>query len=48
MIIQTFFQGKSVELIKIFSQADGDTKKKAKEMLMKLDITNSNAYKQQL
>lgn len=48
MIIQTFFQGKSVELIKIFSQADGDTKKKAKDMLMKLDITNSNAYKQQL
>ena len=46
MIIQVFFQGKSGELIKVFSKADGDTKKKAKEMLMKLDITNANAYKE--
>jgi hypothetical protein len=45
MIIQVFFQGKSGELIKIFSKADPDMKKKAQEMLMKLDITNANAYK---
>jgi hypothetical protein len=46
MIIQVFFQGKSGELIKIFSKADGDTRKKAKDMLTKLDITNANAYKE--
>ena len=44
MIIQVFFQGKSGELIKIFSKADPDMKLKAKEMLKKLDITNANAY----
>jgi hypothetical protein len=46
MIIQVFFQGKSGELIKIFSKADSDKKTKAKELLMKLDITNANAYKE--
>ena len=46
MIIQVFFQGKSGELVKIFSKADGETKRKAKEMLTKLDITNANAYKE--
>lgn len=44
MIIQVFFQGKSGELFKIFSKADPDMKKKAKDMLTKLDITNAKAY----
>jgi hypothetical protein len=45
MIMQFFFQGKSTELIKMISKADPDLKKRAKDLLMKLDITNANAYK---
>src|SRR5688572_19944745 len=46
MIMQFFFQGKSNELVKIFSKADSDTKKRIREILSKLDITNSTAYKE--
>jgi hypothetical protein len=46
MVMQFFFQGKSAELIKMFSKADQDTKIKARDMLVKLDITNANAYKE--
>ena len=46
MIIQVFFQGKSGELVKIFSKAEGDMKKKAKDLLVKLDITNASTYKE--
>ena len=46
MIIQVFFQGKSSELVKIFSKAEGDMKKKAKDLLVKLDITNAATYKE--
>lgn len=45
MIIQFFFQGKSTELVKIFSRANQDIKDRARNMLVKLDITNSQAYK---
>ncbi len=45
MLIQFFFQGKSTELIKMFSKANPDIKKRARDLLTKLDITNSNAYK---
>jgi len=46
MIMQFFFQGKSNELVKVFSKADSDTKKRIREILSKLDITNTTAYKE--
>ena len=46
MIMQFFFQGKSNELIKIFSRANADTKQKARDLLAKLDLTNASAYKE--
>ena len=48
MINQFFFQGKSQELIKIFSKANPADKSRALELLQKLDITNSGTYKDQL
>ena len=46
MILQFFFQGKSSELIKVFSQATPDQKGRARDMLTRLDITNATAYKE--
>ncbi len=46
MLIQVFFQGKSNELVKIFSKASPDMKARAKELLTRLDITNASAYKE--
>jgi len=48
MINQFFFQGKSSELIKVFSKAMPQEKAQARELLAKLDLTNSLAYKDQL
>ncbi len=48
MINQFFFQGKSTELIKVFSKAKPADKARASELLQKLDITNSGIYKDQL
>jgi hypothetical protein len=48
MVMQFFFQGKSSELIKVFSKADADLKSRAKDLLVKLDVTNINAYKELL
>jgi len=48
MINQFFFQGKSAELIKMFSKAKPQEKVQAREILSKLDLTNSSAYKDQL
>jgi hypothetical protein len=48
MINQFFFQGKSQELIKIFSKANPADKARASELLQKIDITNSATYKDQL
>jgi hypothetical protein len=45
MLIQFFFQGKSTELVKMFSKANPDLKKRARDLLVKLDVTNANAYK---
>jgi len=44
MVIQFFFQGKSNELVKLFSRAQTDTKTRAKDFLLKLDLTNASAY----
>ncbi|HUC83426.1 MAG TPA: DUF4835 family protein [Flavisolibacter sp.] len=46
MIVQFFFQGKSSELVKIFSKADGDVKTQARDLLTRLDVTNTSAYKE--
>ncbi|RYG00700.1 MAG: DUF4835 family protein [Chitinophagaceae bacterium] len=48
MIVQFFFQGKSNELIRIFKKAPPEEKVKAQEILAKIDITNSNKYRQEL
>ncbi|MFN8289935.1 MAG: DUF4835 family protein [Chitinophagaceae bacterium] len=46
MVVQVFFQGKSNELVKVFSKADTETKTRARDMLTKLDLTNAAAYKE--
>jgi hypothetical protein len=46
MVLQFFFQGKSKELIKVFSKATADQKSRAAELLTKLDIANGPAYKE--
>ena len=48
MINQFFFQGKSTELIKLFSKAPQQDKARASELLQKIDITNANKYKDEL
>lgn len=45
MLIQFFFQGKSNELSKVFSKAEPGLKNRAKDMLLKLDVTNTAVYK---
>lgn len=46
MILQFFFQGKSSELVRIFSKANSDMRARARSILERLDITNAAAYKQ--
>ena len=46
MLVQFFFQGKSAELVKVFSKANAETKTRAKDILTRLDITNTIAYKE--
>ncbi len=48
MINQFFFQGKSGEIIKVFSKAPQQDKIRASEILQKLDITNATKYKEEL
>lgn len=48
MIIPFFFEGKSTEIVKIFRKAPPDEKQKVQEMMSRLDIENSNLYKQEL
>jgi hypothetical protein len=48
MINQFFFQGKSTELIKLFSKAPQQDKARASELLQKTDLTNANKYKDEL
>ncbi len=46
MLVPFFFQGKSNELVKIFSKASPDHKTRAKDLLTKLDLTNASLYKE--
>lgn len=48
MINQFFFQGKSNELVKVFSKAPQQDKARASELLQKMDITNASRYKDEL
>jgi len=48
MIIPFFFQGKSSEISRIFKKAPPDEKQRVQEMMMRLDISNANLYKQEL
>lgn len=48
MILQFFLQGKSQELIKIFSKATPPDKSKALELLQKIDVTSASKYKEGL
>lgn len=48
MINQFFFQGKTTELIKVFSKAPPQDRALAATLLMKLDITNASKYKDEL
>ena len=46
MGVQFFFSGKSNELVRVFSKADGTQKAQARELLQRLDVTNATAYKE--
>jgi len=48
MIMQFFFQGRSGEISKIFQKSPPDEKARALDLLIKLDISNINKYKQDL
>lgn len=48
MINQFFFQGKSTELIKVFSKSLPPDKARALELLPRLDLTNASKYKDEL
>ena len=48
MILQFFFQGKTQELVKLFSKASPTDKIRALEFLQKLDISNAGKYKEGL
>ncbi len=48
MILQFFFQGKTQELIKLFSKSSPADKTRALEFLQKLDISNAGKYKEGL
>ncbi len=46
MFMQFFFQGKSNELVGIFKKASQDIRTRAADILAKLDIANTTAYKE--
>jgi Domain of unknown function (DUF4835) len=46
MVMQFFMQGKSNELVKVFSKATAEQKARAKDILSRIDITNTSAYKE--
>ncbi len=48
MILQFFFQGKTDEMIKIFSKATPPDKSRALEFLQKLDVSSATKYQDQL
>ncbi|RYY65969.1 MAG: DUF4835 family protein [Chitinophagaceae bacterium] len=45
MFLAVFFQGKSNELFRVFSKAKPEQKQRARELLSRLDVTNTQLYK---
>jgi len=45
MVMQFFFQGKSNEIVKVFSKASSEIKSRAREILIKVDISHTQEYK---
>jgi len=48
MIMQFFLQSRSDELVGIFKKADPATKARAREILVKLDVSNTSKYQSEL
>lgn len=48
MVLQFFLQGKSSELIKLFSKASPPDKSKAAELLQRIDVASATKYKEAL
>jgi hypothetical protein len=48
MALAFFFQGKAKEFVGIFKKVPPDERSRALDLLARLDITNSNTYKQEL
>ncbi len=48
MITQFFFQGKTNELIRMFKKAPAEERARAMDLLVKLDVSNANSYRQEL
>jgi hypothetical protein len=48
MVMDFFFQGRGVELSKIFKKGTPDEKNRALDLLTRLDVSNINRYKQEL
>ena len=46
MVLQFFFNGKSNELVNLFSKATPDIKQRARDMLVKLDVNDATVYNQ--
>lgn len=46
MVMQFFFQGKSNEMVKVFSKASAEVKKRASDILTKIDISHTSLYKE--
>lgn len=48
MIVQFFFQGKANELVRMFKKAPPEQRSRAREILVKIDVSNANTYKQEM
>ncbi len=48
MIIPFFLQGKTTEIVRIFKNASPEEKARIREMLVRIDVSNANTYKQEL
>lgn len=46
MVLQFFMQGKSDELVKLFSKAPRDVKQQARDILSRIDVSNTEKYKE--
>lgn len=48
MIIPFFLQGKTTEIVRVFKNAGPEEKARIREMLVRIDVSNANTYKQEL